>query len=58
MIQKTKIDTKEEDKLIFENVYFKWPGQEKFIIENCNFSIGGPGLWCSWEKMVVVKVLF
>ena len=45
MIQKTKIDTKEEDKLIFENVYFKWPGQEKFIIENCNFSIGGPGLW-------------
>ena len=45
MIQKSNIDIKKQDKLIFENVYFSWPGQEKFIIENCNFSIGVPGLW-------------
>ena len=45
MIQKSNIDIKKQDKLIFENVYFSWPGQEKFIIENCNFSIGEPGLW-------------
>ena len=45
MIQKTKIDTQKEDKLIFEKVYFSWPGKEKFIIENCNFSIVQPGLW-------------
>ena len=45
MIQKSNIDIKKQDKLIFENVYFSWPGQEKFIIENCNFSIVEPGLW-------------
>ena len=45
MTQQTNIDVKKEDKLIFENVYFSWPGKEKFIIKNCNFSIVKPGLW-------------
>ena len=58
MIQKSNIDIKKQDKLIFENVYFSWPGQEKFIIENCNFSICEPDYGCFWERMVVVRVLF
>tara|TARA_Y100001978_G_scaffold152715_1_gene137955 strand:- start:17 stop:700 length:684 start_codon:yes stop_codon:yes gene_type:complete len=45
MIQSTNIEKKRDQKLIFENVYFSWPGKAQFVIENCNFSIVEPGLW-------------
>jgi len=45
MIQITKLDKKNERKLIFENVFFSWPGKEELIIKNCDFSIDEPGLW-------------
>ena len=32
-------------KLIFNNVYFSWPGQKYSIIQNCNFSVLKPGFW-------------
>tara|TARA_B100001115_G_C15661649_1_gene319160 strand:- start:24 stop:707 length:684 start_codon:yes stop_codon:yes gene_type:complete len=45
MIESTKIDNTNEHKLIFENVYFSWPGKDDFVLKNCNFSIVEPGLW-------------
>ena len=29
----------------FKNVSFAWPGENDYIISNCNFSIDKPGLW-------------
>ena len=29
----------------FKNVSFLWPGNNKSVISNCNFSINHPGLW-------------
>ena len=40
-----EIDKKKDNKLIFENVYFSWPGKDHFVIQSCNFSIVEPGLW-------------
>ena len=45
MIKSTNIDKKNTHKLIFENVYFAWPGKGEFVIKSCNFSIVEPGLW-------------
>tara|TARA_B100001287_G_scaffold227338_1_gene197252 strand:- start:73 stop:756 length:684 start_codon:yes stop_codon:yes gene_type:complete len=45
MIKITNIDNENEDKLIFDKVYFSWPGNEDFIIKGCDFSIVEPGLW-------------
>ena len=45
MIGGVKIDKKKDNKLIFENVDFSWPGKDKLLIRNCNFSILEPGLW-------------
>ena len=45
MIGGIKIDKKKDNKLIFENVDFSWPGKDKLLIRNCNFSILEPGLW-------------
>ena len=44
-MQSIKIDKKKEHKLIFEDVHFSWPGSDEFLIKNCDFSIGSPGLW-------------
>ena len=44
MINSTKIN-KISNKLIFENVFFSWPGKDESLIQNCNFSILKPGLW-------------
>ena len=45
MIQSTEIVKKKDHELIFENVYFSWPGKDGYLIQNCSFSIVEPGLW-------------
>ena len=45
MTDNIEIDKKNDNKLIFENVYFAWPGKDEFVIQKCNFSIVEPGLW-------------
>jgi ATP-binding cassette subfamily B protein len=35
----TSLDLKTAPKIIFENVYFRYPGQEKWAIENISFTI-------------------
>ena len=45
MITNINIGKKNLHNLIFENVYFSWPGKEELILKNCNFSIVEPGLW-------------
>jgi len=45
MTDNIEIDKKKDNKLIFENVYFSWPGKDEFVIQKCNFSIVEPGLW-------------
>tara|TARA_B100000131_G_scaffold240545_1_gene232845 strand:+ start:1197 stop:1880 length:684 start_codon:yes stop_codon:yes gene_type:complete len=32
-------------RLVFKDVCFNWPGQEKKIINNCSFSVSGNGFW-------------
>ena len=29
----------------FKDVSFSWPGKNKYVLSNCNFSIRKPGLW-------------
>ncbi len=45
MIQSREVDKKKDNELIFENVDFSWPGNEKFVIQSCSFSIDEPGLF-------------
>ena len=40
-----KLEKNESDKLIFKDVHFSWNNKKAFVIQNCSFSISGPGLW-------------
>ena len=40
-----KFKINENNKLIFQDVYFTWPDNEDFVIKNCSFSLSEPGLW-------------
>ena len=45
MVSIAKIDQQRDSKLIFEDVFFSWPGKEEFAVQSCTFSIVEPGLW-------------
>ena len=40
-----KLKKKESDKLIFQDVHFRWHDKKDFVIKNCSFSLSEPGLW-------------
>ena len=45
MSQDGKLKKNENGKLIFQDVYFTWPGNKDFVIKQCSFSLSKPGLW-------------
>jgi len=45
MIEGDNSTFKNNSELIFDNVHFDWPGQNKVTIRNCSFSVNSSGLW-------------
>ena len=45
MIDYARLQSEQNNKLIFDNVYFSWPKKKNCVIKNCSFSLSKPGLW-------------